>query len=90
MVDLAEDELADVLANDHSLAIDEALDQFTLHHAAESELVKLRYFEGLTLKEAAAELGITQSTAKRYWTYSRAWLCREMQKGGGKPLALRV
>lgn len=89
-VQFTEGELADGGPDDLLLDIDEVLDQFTVHHAAESELVKLRYFDGLTLKESAAALGITQSTARRYWSYSRAWLGREMQKGGGKPLALRV
>lgn len=86
-VQFAEGELADGAPDEAMLAIDEVLDQFTVHHAAESELVKLRYFDGLTLKEAAVALGITQSTAKRYWVYSRAWLCREMQKSGGRRCA---
>jgi RNA polymerase sigma factor (TIGR02999 family) len=88
-VELSEGGLADGAPDDMRLAIDEVLDRFTTHHAAESELVKLRYFEGLTLKEAAAALGITQSAAKRYWAYSRAWLCREMQKSG-RPQTLRA
>ena len=87
---ITEGELAEGAPDEALLAIDEVLDQFAVHHAAESELVKLRYFDGLTLKEAAAALGITQSTAKRYWAYSRAWLCREMQKGGGRQQTLRA
>ena len=86
-VELTGHELADGMPDDWSLAIDDVLDQFTVHHAAESELVKLRYFDGLTLKEAAEALGITHATAKRYWTYSKAWLCRELQKQAHKPAA---
>ena len=47
-----------------------------------SELVKLRFFAGVTLEQASALLGISQTTAKRYWTYARAWLYREISKGG--------
>ncbi len=58
-VELAASELAVGAPNEHSQALDDALDQFTLQHPAESELVKLRFFDGLTLKEAATALGIT-------------------------------
>jgi DNA-directed RNA polymerase specialized sigma24 family protein len=43
-------------------------------------LVKLRYFAGLTLEEAASAMGVPEGTAKRWWTYSRAWLFRELSK----------
>ena len=88
-MELKGNELANGEPDETLLAIDEALDRFALRHEEESELVKLRYFEGLTLKEAAAALGITQSTAKRHWAYSRAWLCAELQKAGGRSQALR-
>jgi DNA-directed RNA polymerase specialized sigma24 family protein len=44
--------------------------------------VKLRYFAGLTIPEAAAALGISSTTADRYWAYARAWLHAEVKKGG--------
>ena len=45
---------------------------------AKADLVKLRYFAGLTNKDAAGALGISTTTADRYWTYARAWLCSEI------------
>lgn len=56
------------------LAIDEALDRLHEEDPAKAQLVKLRYFVGMTLEEAATALGISRATASRYWTYSRAWL----------------
>jgi RNA polymerase sigma factor (TIGR02999 family) len=56
------------------LALDEALDRFAAVDPVKAELVKLRYFAGLSEEEAAAALGISRATASRYWTYARAWL----------------
>jgi RNA polymerase sigma factor (sigma-70 family) len=56
------------------LALDEALDCFASREPVKAELVKLRYFAGLSEEEAAAALGISRATASRYWTYARAWL----------------
>ena len=56
------------------LALDEALSQLALQEPAKAELVKLRYFAGLSLEEAAACLNISPATAKRYWSVARAWL----------------
>jgi RNA polymerase sigma factor (TIGR02999 family) len=56
------------------LALDEALDRLAEHDSQKADLVKLRYFAGMTIEEAAEALGISPATAKRYWTYSRAWL----------------
>jgi RNA polymerase sigma factor (TIGR02999 family) len=56
------------------LALDEALDRLAEHDPQKADLVKLRYFAGMTIEEAADALGISAATAKRYWTYSRAWL----------------
>src|SRR5262249_19534024 len=58
------------------LALDEALAELTQNHPEKAELVKLRYFARLTVTEAAEALGISTSTADRYWTYARAWLYR--------------
>jgi RNA polymerase sigma factor (TIGR02999 family) len=67
------------------LALDEALDKLAARDAVKAELVKLRYFAGMTIEEAASALGISNATAKRYWTYTRAWLYQEIAGGGGKP-----
>ncbi|HWY32732.1 MAG TPA: ECF-type sigma factor, partial [Candidatus Acidoferrum sp.] len=66
-------------ADDQLLAVHEALDKLAKEHPVEAELVKLRYFVGLTIEETAQLLGISVSTAKNYWTYSRAWLYQEIR-----------
>jgi RNA polymerase sigma factor (TIGR02999 family) len=63
------------------IALDEALARLDTVSARRARLVKLRYFAGLTLPEAAELLGISQSTAEADWTYAKAWLKREMEKG---------
>ena len=59
---------------DELLALDEALERFSRVDPIKAELVKLRYFGGLSEQEAAETLGISRATASRYWTYARAWL----------------
>ncbi len=59
-------------------ALDEALTQLAQTHPEKAELVKLRYFAGLTGDEAARTLGISSSTADRHWTFARAWLFRRL------------
>ena len=61
------------------LLLSDALEKFRARDEAKAELVKLRYFIGLTLEETAEMLGISLATAKRWWTFSRAWLYEEMQ-----------
>jgi RNA polymerase sigma factor (TIGR02999 family) len=56
------------------VALDEALDALAALDPPKAELVKLRYFTGLTIEEAADALGVSPATAKRWWTFSRAWL----------------
>ncbi len=56
------------------LALDEALRQFEDEEPLKARLVKLRYFAGLSLQEAAETLGISLATAKRHWIYARSWL----------------
>ena len=58
------------------LALDEALDRLAAQDPAKAELVKLRYFAGLTIEQAAQSLGLSRSTADRYWAYSKVWLYR--------------
>jgi RNA polymerase sigma factor (sigma-70 family) len=54
------------------------LTEFAQKHPDKADLVKLRYFAGLTVAEAAQALGISTSTADRHWTYARAWLYRRI------------
>jgi RNA polymerase sigma factor (TIGR02999 family) len=84
--DLQREELHDVAQNqstsqDDILAINEALEKFRLEDPDKAELVKLRYFAGLTLPEIAEVLGISRATASRHWTYARAWLYDEIFSG---------
>jgi RNA polymerase sigma factor (TIGR02999 family) len=65
-------------AADELLALDEALAELALMHPEKAELVKLRYFAGLTVAQAAQALGVSTSTADRHWTYARAWLYRRI------------
>ena len=51
----------------------------TIADAPKAELVKLRYFVGLTLEQAAKVMNVSEPTAKRWWAYAKAWLFREMQ-----------
>jgi RNA polymerase sigma factor (TIGR02999 family) len=65
-------------AADDLLALDEALTKLAAAEPVKTELVKLRFFAGLTIPQAAEALGISEATAERYWTYARAWLHCEM------------
>jgi RNA polymerase sigma factor (TIGR02999 family) len=60
------------------LALDEALTRLAVTEPAKAELVKLRFFAGLTMPEAAAALGISRATAERHWTFARSWLYAEL------------
>jgi RNA polymerase sigma factor (TIGR02999 family) len=62
------------------LALDEALSRLAVEHPELAELVKLRYFAGLSLEDVAATLGVSSRTVKRHWTYARAWLQREIER----------
>ena len=63
---------------DDLLALDEALTKLAAQEPVKAELVKLRFFAGMTIPEAAAVLGISEATAERYWTYARVWLYCEI------------
>ncbi|QEG34781.1 ECF-type sigma factor [Bythopirellula goksoeyrii] len=62
------------------LALDEALRSFATADPKKADLVKLRFFAGMTIPEAAEALGISHATAERYWTYARCWLFSELDK----------
>ena len=68
--------------DDQLLAVNDALDKLAAQNKLEAELVKLRYFVGLTLEEAAEVLGISARTADNYWAHARAWLFRELKARG--------
>jgi RNA polymerase sigma factor (TIGR02999 family) len=63
------------------LALDEALCQLEAQEPIKAQLVKLRYFTGASLAEAAQLLDISPATAKRYWVYARSWLYGKMHDG---------
>jgi RNA polymerase sigma factor (TIGR02999 family) len=79
-VDVEQVEIAAPMKDDELLAVDEALDRFSQHAPQKAELVKLRYFAGLGLKEAGQVLGISEPTAVRWWTYSKAWLYQAIRE----------
>ena len=60
------------------LALDDALSRLARSEPVKAELVKLRYFAGLTLPEAAAVLGVSLATAERYWAFAKSWLYAEL------------
>jgi len=61
------------------LALNEALNELAAADPAKAQLVKLRYFAGLSLEEAAQTIGVSEATAKRYWVYARSWLYGKLQ-----------
>jgi len=73
-IDLDHLAVADQAADDEVLAVDEALERLAQLHPECAALVKLRFFTGLTMDEAAAAMGIAPRTAHRYWVFARAWL----------------
>ena len=65
--------------SDNILALDEALTKLAATEPVKAQLVKLRFFAGLTIPQAAEVLGISEATAQRYWTYARVWLHCELE-----------
>jgi RNA polymerase sigma factor (TIGR02999 family) len=80
--ELLDAELAVDTSGDDLFAVDEALSRFAVAHPRAARLVHLRFFLGQTLEEAAAHLGLQARTAYRDWAYARAWLRRELDRGG--------
>ena len=80
MVDVDEIEIPSPVADDDQLlAVNEALEKFAALDPRKAELVKLRYFVGMSFDEAATALGIAVPTAKQWWAYARAWLTVELR-----------
>jgi len=80
-IDLEDGEMVVDGPSQDLLAVDEALTKLAQTDKEKAELVKLRYFAGLTIEQAAEVLGISPTTAKREWTYARAWLYRCITSG---------
>jgi RNA polymerase sigma factor (TIGR02999 family) len=80
-VELAEDLIPAACDDAEIVAVHEALDDFARHDAQTAELVKLHFFVGLTIEDAAELLGVPPRTAYRNWAYARAWLFRHLDGG---------
>jgi RNA polymerase sigma factor (TIGR02999 family) len=78
-IDIEDVDLASPVDDDRLLAMNDALDKLAAQNQLEAELVKLRYFVGLTLEEAAEIFSISARTSDNYWAHARAWLFREIQ-----------
>jgi RNA polymerase sigma factor (TIGR02999 family) len=79
-LDIQEMEISAAGKDDELLAVNEALDKLAARDGRKAELVKLRYFVGLTAEEAAEVLDISVPTADRWWNFSRAWLFEEIER----------
>jgi RNA polymerase sigma factor (TIGR02999 family) len=79
-VNLEHVDLASASDDETLLRVDEALTKFAAEEPVKAQLVKLRYFVGLSIPEAAAAMGMSESTAKRAWAYARAWLYDELME----------
>lgn len=81
MVDVQEIDLPSPVADDDRLLlVNEALEKFAAIDSRKAQLVKLRYFVGMSFDEAANALGIAVPTAKQWWAYARAWLMVELRE----------
>ena len=82
-VNLEDIEVASGADDDTLLAVDEALTKLAREDPDSAEFIKLRFFAGMTNDEAAQALGIPERTARRHWSFARAWLFREIQRQAG-------
>ncbi len=82
-VNLEDLEVASAADDDTLLAVDEALTKLAREDPDSAEFIKLRFFAGMTNDEAAQALGIPERTARRHWSFARAWLFREIQRQAG-------
>jgi RNA polymerase sigma factor (TIGR02999 family) len=80
-IDLEDAEIAIEAPSDELIALDEALEKLAKMDKVKADLVKLCYFAGLTLEQAAGLLNLPERTAKRYWAHARAWLYRQVYEG---------
>jgi RNA polymerase sigma factor (TIGR02999 family) len=82
-INISDIEIAGAVHDDQLLEVSEALEKLARRDKRKAELVKLRYFTGLSIAEAAEVLGISVPTADRWWNFSRAWLFEEIQRQKG-------
>lgn len=73
-VELEETGLAAPAEDDQLLAVNDALEKFAQENPLQAQVVKLRYFGGMTIEETAQAMGLSVSTVKSYWVFARAWL----------------
>lgn len=85
-LDLDGVDVADDIADERLLALDEALAKLAAEESQVAEVVKLRYFVGLTIEQTAEVLGISVRTANRHWAYARAWLHGQLKPSGDDPV----
>jgi RNA polymerase sigma factor (TIGR02999 family) len=78
-VDVENVDLALPAAEDHLLAVNDALDRLALSNPVQAQVVKLRFFVGMTAAESAEVLGLSERTVKQYWSHAKTWLYREIQ-----------
>jgi DNA-directed RNA polymerase specialized sigma24 family protein len=78
-------EAATIAPPDEILALDEALEKLLQHDIVAGKLIKLRYYAGLSIEQAAEALGISTATAYRHWAFGRAWLHGQMLADEEKP-----
>jgi RNA polymerase sigma factor (TIGR02999 family) len=83
-VDLLEDEVPATPSDEQILMLDEALTRLAGVRPQAAELVKLRFFAGLTVDEAAPVVGVSPRTARRLWVFARAWRRRDMESPGDR------
>lgn len=76
--ELFDNDLAVNIPADEIVAVDDALEKLGSEDQMAAEILKLRYFAGMSLDEIADALGISRATAYRHWTYARAWIRREV------------
>ena len=79
-VDLSPNEFS-TSQTEEMLSVHEALADLEREWPNEAEMVKLRYFVGLTVPEASEAIGVSRATGERYWTFARAWLHRQLRPG---------
>jgi RNA polymerase sigma factor (TIGR02999 family) len=86
-VDLEKLDLASETAPDEMLLVDEAIERLAVEDWQAAQLVKLRYFAGLSVQDAAEAIGLPRSTAYEHWAYARAWLYREIHGRSHPPVS---
>jgi RNA polymerase sigma factor (TIGR02999 family) len=79
-LDLEAVEVAVEPDDDNLLLVDEALERFSARDPQKAQIVKLRYFAGLSRKDVAQVLNLSEKTVTRHWLYAKAWLCEEIER----------